>query len=355
MSEEVKNDSDEIKASVDPAAAKVKHKTSIGGQAVMEGVMMRGPHAIATAVRKSDGEIIVDKQPLGKGRTNKFVKLPIIRGCVNFFDSMIVGVKSLMFSAQFFDVDEDGNEVEQEPSKFEAWLEEKLDSEKAMNVVIYTSVVISLIMSVGLFILLPTLIAGFLTDFLHVESNGVLTLIEGIVRIAIFIAYLSLVSQMKDIKRVFMYHGAEHKTIFCYEKELPLTVANVRVQSRLHPRCGTSFLLIVMVISILVFSVIPWQEEIFASIPYIGVIFSAIPWAIWRLVLRLILLPVVAGISYEIIKFAGRHDNAFTRAISAPGMWFQHITTNEPDDSQIEVAIKALEAVIPENQKDDRW
>ncbi len=347
MSEEIKQNS--------PDSSCVLKKTSIGGQAVIEGVMMRGPEKIAVAVRKPDGEIIVDEHELGKGRKSKIAKAPIVRGCVGFFDSMILGVKSLMFSAKFFDVDDDGNEVEQEPSRFEAWLEKKLDSEAAMNVVIYCSVIISLIMSVGLFILLPTLVAGFLTDFLHVTGNTILTLIEGIVRIVIFIAYLALVSQMKDIKRVFMYHGAEHKSIFCYEKGLPLTVENVRTQSRLHPRCGTSFLLIVMVISILVFSIIPWQQESFTHIPYIGGIFTVMPWAIWRLVLRLLLLPVVAGISYEIIKFAGRHDNWFTCAISAPGMWFQHITTNEPDDSQIEVAIASLKAVIPEDKNLDRW
>lgn len=333
----------------------IAKKTSIGGQAVIEGVMMRGPEKIATAVRKPDGEIVVDEQPLGKGRKSKFVKLPIIRGCVNFFDSMIVGVKSLMFSAKFFDVDDDGNEVEQEPGRFEAWLEKKLDSEKAMNVIIYCSVIFSMLLSIGMFILLPTLIAGFLTDFMQVHNNTVLTLIEGVVRIAIFIVYLSLVAQMKDIKRVFMYHGAEHKSIFCYESGLPLTVENVRIQSRLHPRCGTSFLLIVMVISILVFSIIPWQQESFTHIPVIGVMFSAMPWAIWRLILRLLLLPIVAGISYEIIKFAGRHDNWFTRAISAPGMWFQLITTNEPEDDQIEVAIRSLKAVIPEDKTADVW
>lgn len=332
---------------------KVLHRTSIGGQAVMEGVMMRGPRKVATAVRKPDGEIIVDEQALGKIRTGRFVKLPIIRGCVNFFDSMIIGVKSLMFSAKFFDVDDEGNPVEEEPSRFEAWLEKKLDSEAAMNVLIYCSVIVSLALSIGLFILLPTLLASIFRNF--TDSQLLLTLIEGIVRILIFVLYLSLVAQMKDIKRVFMYHGAEHKSIFCYEKGLPLTVENVRPQSRLHPRCGTSFLLIVMVISILVFSIIPWNQAAFESIPGIGFIFVKMPWAIWRLILRLLLLPVVAGISYEIIKFAGRHDNVFTRAISKPGMWFQHITTNEPDDSQIEVAIAALKAVIPENQAEDRW
>lgn len=336
------------------AAVKAK-KTSIGGQAVIEGVMMRGPFKTATAVRKPDGEIIVDEQETKQRKGHGIAKLPIIRGCVNFFGSMIIGVKALMFSAKFFEVDDEGNEIEQEPGKFEKWLNEKLDSEAAMNVIIYSSVILALVLSIGLFILLPSLIAGFLTDFLHVENNGLLTLIEGVVRIGIFIVYLSLVARMKDIKRVFMYHGAEHKSIFCYEKGLPLNVKNVRIQSRFHPRCGTSFLLIVMVISILMFSIIPWQQENFASIPVIGVIFSVIPWPIWRVILRLLLLPVVAGISYEIIKFAGRHDNWLTRAVSAPGMWFQHITTNEPDDSQIEVAIKALTAVIPEDENADIW
>jgi len=315
--------------------------------------MMRGPQHIATAVRKPDGEIIVDKQGLGKIRKGKFVKLPIIRGCVNFFDSMIVGVKALMFSAQFFEVDEDGEPIEQEPSRFEAWLEKKLDSERAMNVVLYCSVIISLLFSVGLFILLPSLLAGFLKPL--IANHFLLTLTEGAVRIVIFVCYLTLVAQMKDIKRVFMYHGAEHKSIFCYEHGLELTVENVRTQSRFHPRCGTSFLLIVMVISILVFSIIPWDAETFAAIPVIGPWLVAIPWAITRMLLRLLLLPIVAGISYELIKFAGRHDNWFTRAISTPGMWFQRITTNEPEDGMIEVAIAALTAVMPENKEDDKW
>ncbi len=329
------------------------HRTSIGGQAVMEGVMMRGPKVVATAVRKPDGEIVVDEQKLGKVRTGKFVKLPIIRGCVNFFDSMIIGVKSLMYSAQFFDVDEGGEPALQEPSRFEAWLEKKLDSEKAMNVVLYCSVILSLLLSVGLFILLPAFLTGFLRS--AIKSQLLLTLIEGGVRILIFIGYLSLMAQMKDMKRVFMYHGAEHKSIFCYERGLALTVENVRKQERFHPRCGTSFLLIVMVISILVFSVIPWNEEAFRAIPVIGAHLAAIPWVITRMILRLLLLPVVAGISYEIIKYAGRRDNVLTHAISAPGLWFQRITTSEPDDSMIEVAITALKAVIPENKEEDLW
>ncbi len=297
--------------------------------------MMRGPHLIATAVRKPDGEIIIDEQPVGKVRKSKILKLPIIRGCINFFDSMIIGVKSLMFSAKFFDVDEEGEPAEEEPSKFEQWLERKLGSEKALNAVIYFAVILSLLVSVGLFILLPTVLVGFIKRF--VENHILLTLLEGLVRIVIFLLYLTLVSQTKDIKRVFMYHGAEHKSIFCYEHGEELNIENVRRQKRLHPRCGTSFLLIVMVISIIVFSFISWNN------PFT------------RLLLRLLLLPVVAGISYEIIKFAGRHENWFTKAISAPGMWLQLITTREPDDSQIEVAIAALKAVMPENKEEDKW
>lgn len=311
------------------------HRTSIGGQAVIEGVMMRGPQKIATAVRKPDGEIEIDCRDIGKIRRSKFFKLPIVRGCVGFFDSMIIGIKSLMYSAKFFDLDEDGNQIEEEPSKFEKWLEEKLGSEKAMNAAIYFSVCLSLVFSVCLFILLPTFIIGFLKDV--IQNHILLTLAEGVVRIAIFLAYLTLVSQMKDIKRVFMYHGAEHKSIHCYEHGEKLTVENVRRHTRLHPRCGTSFLLIVMVISIIVFSFISWDNPI------------------TRILLRLLLLPVVAGISYEIIKFAGRHDNWFTSLISKPGMWLQYITTNEPDDSQIEVAITALKAVIPEDRNEDKW
>lgn len=310
------------------------HKTSIGGQAVIEGIMMRGPQKIATAVRKQDGEIVMECNPINKARKNKLFKIPIIRGCVNFFDSLILGVKSLMYSAKFFEVDENGEQI-QEPGKVEAWLDKKLGSEKATNAVIYFSVVLSLIFSIGLFIVLPAVVTGFMKKI--IENQFLLTLAEGCVRIAIFLIYLTLVAQMKDIKRVFMYHGAEHKTIHCYENGEELTVENVRKHTRLHPRCGTSFLLIVMIVSVIVFSFISWENPI------------------TRLVLRLAFLPLVAGISYEIIKLAGKYENTFTGIISAPGMWLQYITTNEPDDSQIEVAIEAIKAVIPEDKSEDRW
>ncbi len=310
-------------------------KTSIGGQAVMEGVMMRGPETIATAVRKPDKEIIVDTQPIGKVRNSKILKLPVIRGCVNFVDSMVVGIKALMFSAKFFDVEEDGTPREEEQGKFEKWLDKKLGSEKAFNVVIYLSVIFSICLSVGLFMLLPAYLASFVERFW--DNHYLYIATEGAVRITLFILYLVLVSQMKDIKRVFMYHGAEHKSIHCYEHGEELTVENIKKHTRLHPRCGTSFLLIVMVISIIIFFFIRFDS-------------------IWlKLLCRLVLIPVVAGISYEIIKFAGRHENWFTKLISYPGMLFQYITTREPDDSQIEVAIASLKAVIPEEKGSDKW
>lgn len=311
------------------------YKTSIGGQAVIEGVMMRGPESIAVAVRKPDKEIVVDIQPIGKVKKNKILKLPIIRGCVNFVDSMISGVKALMFSAKFFDVDENGNEISEEPGRFEKWLDKKLGSEKALNAVIYASVFLSIILSVGLFMLLPAFLAGIVEKFS--DSHTLFIAVEGAVRISLFILYLILVSQMKDIKRVFMYHGAEHKSIHCYEHGEELTVENIKKHTRLHPRCGTSFLLIVMVISIIVFFFIRFDN-------------------IWlKLLARLVLIPIVAGISYEIIKFAGKHDNLLTKIISYPGMLFQYITTREPDDTQIEVAISSLKAVIPKEKGTDQW
>lgn len=307
---------------------------SVGGQAVMEGVMMRGPKEIAIAVRKPDKEIIIEKRPVSSVlQRNKFLKLPIIRGCISFFESMIVGVKALMFSAQFFDIE--GEETE---SKFDKWLEEKL-GDKIKDVVIYFSVILSLFLSVGLFFMLPNFIAELIAKITPMEVEGTLrTIIEGAVRMVIFLTYLLLVSQMKDIKRVFMYHGAEHKTIATYEHGLELTVENARKGSRLHPRCGTSFLIFVMIVSIIVFMIIPvglswWQRALF----------------------KILLLPVVAGLSYEIIKFAGRHENWFTKIISKPGMWLQYITTREPDDSQLEVAIASLKAVLTDNKEDDKW
>jgi len=305
------------------------HKTSIGGQAVIEGVMMKGPHEMAIAVRKPDGDIEIDKKAVNMlSAKYKIFKLPILRGVINFFDSMVTGVRSLMFSAEYFDLEEE------QPSKFDQFLERKF-GDKLKDIVIYSSVFFALVFSVLLFFMLPAFISGFLRGI--IKNHTLIVALEGLIRITIFMVYLILVSRMSDIQRVFMYHGAEHKSIHCYEHGETLTVENVKKHTRLHPRCGTSFLLIVMIISIFVFLFIK-SDNMFL-----------------RLLYRLLLLPVVAGISYEIIKFAGRHDNKFTRAISKPGMLLQYMTTKEPDDAQIEVAIASLQAVIPENKEEDQW
>ncbi len=317
------------------------HITSIGGQAVIEGVMMRGPKEIATAVRIPEGEIVVDKKPVSSiTQKLKFLKLPILRGVVSFIESLIIGTKSLMYSAEFFDIEEEEDKKKKEAMSEEERQKLEKKESKMKTVAIYGSVVFALIFGVALFMLLP----GFLIDLVRkliptdfAGANIVATLVEGIVRISIFLIYVALVSLMKDIRRVFEYHGAEHKTIFCYESGEELTVENARKFSRLHPRCGTSFLLIVMVVSIILFSFITWEN-------------------MWlRLGIRLLLLPVVAGISYEIIKLAGRSKSKIMRLVSLPGMWLQKITTREPDDSQLEVAIASLKAVLTENREDDKW
>ncbi len=308
------------------------HKTSIGGQAVLEGVMMRGPKDIATAVRKTTGEIVIDKKPISSITAKyKFLKFPIIRGVVNFVESMVIGVKSLMFSAELYDIE---GEEGYEPSKFEKWLDDKF-GDKIKDIAIYAAVAISLVLGIGLFMLLPTVIVGFLKYL--TDSPVVLNLAEGIVRISIFLIYISLVSLTKDIQRVFEYHGAEHKTIAAYEHGEELTPENARKYSRLHPRCGTSFLLIVMVVSIIFFSFLRW-ENVF-----------------YRLFFRLLLLPLVAGVSYEVIKFAGRSKSKAVAILTKPGLWLQNLTTREPDDAQLEVAIASLKAVLTDNKEDDKW
>lgn len=308
---------------------KKEHITSIGGSAVMEGVMMRGPKEIATAVRKPDGEIEIDKRSVSSLVTKYHVnKIPVIRGVFAFFDSMISSIRSLMWSAEFVDLEDDSE------SKFDKWLEAKF-GDKIKDIVIYFSLFISVIFSVGLFFVLPHFIISLLENV--IESNLIKTIIEGVVRISIFLGYVLLALQMEDIKRVFQYHGAEHKTIFCYEAGLDLTVENARNMSRLHPRCGTSFLVFVMIISIILFSFVSFDNM----------------WA--RLGMKLLLLPVVAGISYEIIRWAGKSKSRIVCFISRPGMWLQNITTREPDDSQLEVAIESMKAVLTDNKEDDKW
>ncbi|MDP4118793.1 MAG: DUF1385 domain-containing protein [Bacillota bacterium] len=314
------------------------HKTSIGGQAVLEGVMMRGPAKIAVAVRKSSGEIVTDIQDIKPvSKRNKFLRMPIVRGCIAFFESLIVGIRTLMLSADMYDIEEDENEGNKE-SKIDEFIEKIFKNKDA---VIYFSVVVALIFSVGLFFVIPGVIFNLLAKV--IENRMVLNLIEGIIRIAIFLSYLALVSMNKDIQRVFEYHGAEHKTIYAYEHGEELIPENVRKYQRLHPRCGTSFLLFIMIISILVFSLIP--KEV-GGMPVNG--FTII-------FIKLLLLPLISGISYEIIKWAGRSDGKFVMALSKPGMMLQYLTTKEPDDSQLEVAIESMKAVIPENREDDKW
>jgi uncharacterized protein YqhQ len=323
-----------------------KFKTAIGGQALIEGIMMRGPDKDAIVIRTKEGlqtQITERKLP----KPGSFKTWPLIRGCVGFFDAQVHGVKALMHSADLSPEEDDAPAQ----SKFDQWLEKKLGSEKFQQGVIGFSVFLGLAMSIGLFFVLPALIGGFF----QFESTLATNLVEGLIRIMIFMGYMLLVSRMKEMKRVFAYHGAEHKTIRCYEAGLPLTVENVREQTRLHPRCGTSFLLVVMIISILLFSVA--SSALLAVMPQLVALQTGSPvlYKAIMLVFKLLLLPVVVAITYEINRWIGRHDNAFTRILSAPGMWMQNFTTNEPDDSMIEVGIAALEAVIPDQEGADRW
>ncbi len=312
-------------------------RTTIGGQALIEGIMMLGPDKKATVVRKPDGELEVKVEPR-KLIKDKCAVLgwPLIRGVVNFGSSLINGVRALFWSADLAAEEEDEPE---EPSKFDLWLEKRLGSEKAASVIMGLAAVLGILFSVGLFFLLPTFIAGFFDRF--ITTPVVHNLIEGAIRIVIFLLYLFLCSRMKDMQRVFSYHGAEHKTIFCYEAGLPLTVENVRIQPRHHPRCGTSFLFVVIVVSILCSSLV----------------FTYVEWTnLWvRMGLHLLLLPVVVAISYEFNRLVGRHDNALTRILTKPGLWMQNFTTFEPDDSMIEVGIEALKQVIPEEKGKDTW
>lgn len=309
-------------------------RTTIGGQALIEGILMRGPEKQAIVVRKPDGDLVtkVDELHLIKERY-PILGVPFIRGTVNFLDSLIKGVQALMYSAEFYPEDEE--EEPAEPSKFETWLENRLGSEKFMKILIYLAVVVGVGFSVCLFILLPAFLGGLLQKAVH--SYFVSNLLEGVVRIALFLLYLFFCSKQKDMKRVFSYHGAEHKTIFCYERGLELNVDNVREMPRFHPRCGTSFLFVVLVLSILLFSVVRVK----------GVAL--------QMLIKLLLLPVLVSITYEINRLVGRHDNGLTRVLTAPGLWLQNFTTNEPDDSMIEVGIASLRAVLPEKEGQDAW
>lgn len=315
-----------------------KKMTSIGGQAVIEGIMMRGPEKTAVAVRKPDGEIIIDEKE--NKIKNGIRKIPLVRGVFAFVDSMVIGIQALMFSANFYEEDGSPKKEKKETAKNEKDKEEKKETEEMPGWMMALTVLASVALSVGLFIALPNLIAGFLVPMGEDNGNVILyNLVESIVKVVIFLGYLLLVSRMKDIQRVFEYHGAEHKTIFCYEHGEELNVKNVKKFQRFHPRCGTSFLLFVIIISILVFSMIGRFES-----------------KILNMVVRIALLPIVAGISYEIIRFAGKHtEDKWISWLNKPGMWLQRLTTREPDEKQIEVAIQALKAVLPADKDADNW
>lgn len=319
---------------------KVMHKTSVGGQALIEGIMMQGPKGAAMSVRLPDGTIDTEEKEVKHIRDKiKFLGWPVIRGVVNFIESMIFGYSCLMESAEKSGL-EDIEADEEHMSKLDKWLNDHM-SKGFMNALTGVASVLGVLLAFALFFFLPTKI----TDWFNHLANGALTnyraLIEGIMRMIIFVIYIALVSLMKDIKRTFMYHGAEHKTIFCYENGLELTVENVRKQSRFHPRCGTAFMFVMIIFSVIVSSAISVAFPKLRDVT-----------AVWMAV-KILILPLIMGLGYEFIKYAGRHDNLFVRILSAPGLWMQRLTTKEPDDSMIEVALAAFKAVITDNPEDD--
>ena len=296
-------------------------KQSVGGQAVIEGVMMQSKEKRAVAVRKSNGEIVVKKNRVKSWIKDKNIdKIPFLRGSFVLIETMVEGIKSLNFSSEFF-LDEE------EEDAFDRFFK-SIFKDKANDVMIGLTMIISIILSIGLFVLIPTVVGGLFSKY--IQSDFVLNLIEGFARISILFIYIVGISKSKDIERVFQYHGAEHKSIYCYESGEELTVENARKFTRLHPRCGTNFLFIVMFTSIILFSFFGWPNPIL------------------RVVMRIICIPVVAGISYEIIRFLGKYNNSLTKIVAYPGMFLQNFTTKEPDDEQLEVALTALKAVIEE-------
>ena len=316
------------------------HKTSVGGQALIEGIMMQGPKGAAISVRVPDGTIDTEiKQVKHVKDKIKILGWPILRGPVAFVESMIFGYQCLMLSAEKSGM-EDMEADEENMSKLDKWLSEHM-SKKFMNVLTGVASVLGVLLAAFLFMYLPTVITNFFNGLCHEALTNWRALIEGVMRMIIFILYIALCSLMKDIKRTFMYHGAEHKTIFCYEHGLELTVENVKKQSRFHPRCGTSFMFVMIIISVIVSSAI--------SVAFPGLRDNT---AVW-MTIKLLILPLVMGLGYEFIKYAGRHENIVVKILSAPGLWMQRLTTKEPDDSMIEVAITAFQSVITDNPEDD--
>jgi len=305
-------------------------RTSIGGQALIEGILMRGPKKQAIVCRTKEG--LVEKTEELKFVKDKYpiLGLPFIRGCATFLDSMVKGMQALTYSAELVPIEEQG-----EPDKIDQWIEKHFAAEKAQKLIIGVAVVLGIALSLFLFIFLPALIVGLIKPL--TQTYIIRNLSEGFIRVLILLGYMWLCTRISDVKRLFSYHGAEHKTIFCYEHGKALTVENVRTESRFHPRCGTSFLLVVIVVSILVNALVR-VDNTFA-----------------RMGCHLLLLPVVVGISYEINRWCGAHDNLLSKILSAPGKWLQRMTTNEPDDSMIECAIRAMELVIPEEKGSDAW
>lgn len=306
-------------------------KTSVGGQALMEGIMMRGPEKICCAVRRPDGGIETKIEPVKKH--GFWARLPLVRGALSMIESLIIGYQYMMYSARISMGDE-WDEAEEE-TKFEKWIGEHF-GEKFEDALLMVAAVVGGMMAIVLFTVLPTVIVGGINALIPL-GRWPKVILEALLKVAIFLGYMSAISHMKEIHRVFEYHGAEHKTIACYEAGMPLTVENVRQYSRFHPRCGTSFLILVVLVSVFLFSVLPWSST--------GL----------RVVYKLLLLPLVMGISYELLKWCGRSDNIFTMIIRQPGLLVQRLTVFEPDDSMIEIAIAAVTPVLPENREDGKW
>ena len=348
-----------------------RRKTSIGGQALMEGIMMRGPKMTAMAVRNTKGEIVVEEFETTSAKRPAFCRWPIIRGILGYVDAMTLGYKCLMRSAELsgledvveekpkkkkgkkgstepVEADSATETTEQAPAEKEEKKEDKMPA-WVMALVSVVSVVLGFGLAIGLFMLLPTFLYGLVAPFIEGENVVLNSIwkssIEGVLKVVLLVGYMAAISLMKDIRRTYMYHGAEHKTIFCYEAGLPLTVENVRAQNRFHPRCGTSFLILMLLVSIFIsFFIDPISAAISGEVLPLGL----------RALVKLALIPIIVGVGYELIKFAGRHDNTLTRIISMPGVWLQHLTVFEPDDAMIECAITAVERVIP-NDGSDNW
>lgn len=306
-------------------------KTSVGGQALMEGIMMRGPQRICCAVRKPDGSIETKLEPTP--HHGVWSRIPLVRGAVSMVESLVMGYRYMMYSAQV-SMGED-YDPQQEESAFEKWVGDHL-GKKAEDMLLVAAAVVGGLFAILLFTVLPTVLVGGL-DHLISLGRWPKVILEAVLKVGIFLSYMMAISHMKEIHRVFEYHGAEHKTIACYEAGDPLTVENVRKYTRFHPRCGTSFLILVVIVSVFLYSVLPWGS--------MGL----------RVLFKLLLLPVVMGISYELLKWCGRSDNWATRIIRAPGLLVQRLTVFEPDDSMIEVAIAAVTPVLPNTPEEGRW